>query len=249
MLQLGDQLAALVAGIELQIDLAHALTPSLPFGAQLVETLDAENGTRPACFDALADPDFFFLEQLVGAGVGQAFLVQLRFLAHAVFLEAARVTGQFAAIELDDARTHAVKKGTVVGDEEQGGVGFDQQVFQPLDGRNIEVVGRLVEEQHLGRHGQRLGQRQTLLLAAGQTADIGFRVESETVDDPLRLRLVGPRTTGFKLVLQGFHAIHQRLVITRAFGHLMRHFMVGGKQLGGLPHAGGDRLKDGLTGI
>lgn len=37
-----------------------------------------------------------------------------------------------------------------MGDEEQRDTAFDKQVFQPFDGGDVELVGRLVEEQHLG---------------------------------------------------------------------------------------------------
>jgi len=245
MLQFGDQFAALVAGIELQIDLAQPLTPGLALGAQLVETLDAEDGARPASLDALADPHFLFLEQLVGAGIGQRLLVQHGLLALLVFAEAARKTGQLAAIKLDDPGTHAVEEGTVVGNEEQRDAGFDQQVFQPLDGGDVEMVGRFVEQQHLGRHGQGLGQRQALFLAPGQGADTGFRIEPETVDHPLGLSLVGPGTARLQLMLQGIHAAEQRIVVTLPFGQVMRDIVVFGEQGRGFTHAGDNRLKDG----
>ena len=229
-LQLGDQLAALVAGIELQIDLAHPLAAGLAFGTQLVETLDAEYRTRAPGLDPLADPHLLFLEQLVGAGIGQRLLVQHGFLALLVLRETAGKTGQLAAVEFDDAGAHAVEEGTVVGDEEQRDTAFDEQVFQPFDGGDVEVVGRLVEEQDLGRHGQGLRQGQALFLAAGQGADAGLRIESETVDHPLGLCLVSPGATGFQLMLQGIHAGEQGIVIAHPFGQLVRHVVVLGEQ-------------------
>jgi hypothetical protein len=38
-----------------------------------------------------------------------------------------------------------------------------QQVFQPADGVHVEVVGRLVEQQHVRLGHQTLGQRHALL--------------------------------------------------------------------------------------
>jgi hypothetical protein len=75
------------------------------------------------------------------------------------------------------------------------------------------VVGRLVEQQHLGRNGQGLGQGQALFLTAGQAADAGIGIQPETVDDPLGLRLVSPGAARFQLVLQGVHAGEQGIVI------------------------------------
>ena len=56
---------------------------------------------------------------------------------------------------------------------------LDQHVFQPFDGGDVEVVGRLVEQQHFRRDGQRLGQREAFLLAAGKAADAGVGVQPE----------------------------------------------------------------------
>lgn len=106
-----------------------------------------------------------------------------------------------------------------MGDEEQRDAGLDQHVLQPFDGGDVEMVGRLVEQQHLRRDSQRLGQRQAFLLAAGKAADAGVGVETEAIDDLLRLRLVGPCAAGFQLVLQGIHPRQQRIVIARPFGH------------------------------
>jgi len=50
-------------------------------------------------------------------------------------------------------------------------------------------------------------------------------------------------------VLQAFHARHQGIVIAHAFGHLVRHLMVGGEQRRGFAHAGSHRLKDRQRGI
>ncbi len=249
MLEFGDQLAALVAGIELQIDLAHPLAPRLALGAQLVETLDTEYRPRAPRLDALANPHFFFLEQLVGTGIGQPLFMQQLLLALLILAVAAGKIHQLAAVEFDDARAHAVEEGAVVGDEEQRDAGLDQQGLQPFDGGDVEVVGRLVEQQHFRRNGQRLGQRQPFLLAAGKRPDAGVGVEAKAIDDFFRLRFVGPRAAGLEIVLQGFHTRQQGVVIARAFGHPVRHVMVGGKQRRGFAHAGNHRLEHGCCAI
>jgi hypothetical protein len=76
-----------------------------------------------------------------------------------------------------------------VGDGHHAALEVDQQVFQPLDRVQVQVVGRLVEQQHVGAHHQRLGQRHAFAGAAGQGADHGFGVQVQAVDgflDPLR---------------------------------------------------------------
>ena len=107
-------------------------------------------------------------EQLVGACAGQCLGFQLALLGR---LEGREVTGigaQLAAVELDDARGHRIEKGAVVRDQEQRTAKVVEQVLQPEDGVEVEMVGRLVEQQHLGRRDQRLCQRDALLRAAAQ---------------------------------------------------------------------------------
>ena len=47
-----------------------------------------------------------------------------------------------------------------------------QELLEPLDALGIEVVGRLVEQQHVGLRQQQPAQRDAALLAAGQLADL-----------------------------------------------------------------------------
>src|SRR3546814_19048039 len=62
---------------------------------------------------------------------------------------------------------------------------FLQVAFQPGDRLGVEVVGRFVEQQHVGLLQQKLAQRHTAPLAAGQLGDVGIawwtaqRVRSE----------------------------------------------------------------------
>ncbi len=56
-------------------------------------------------------------------------------------------------------------------DQQQGAVEIQQQFFEQLQGLEVEVVGRLVQHQHVGRPGEQLGQQQAVALAAGQRAD------------------------------------------------------------------------------
>ncbi|GAC1633239.1 MAG: hypothetical protein NVS9B14_07640 [Candidatus Acidiferrum sp.] len=45
---------------------------------------------------------------------------------------------------------------------------FEQAFFQNFEGGDIEIVGRLVEEEDLGLHGEGAGDGDALLLAAAQ---------------------------------------------------------------------------------
>ncbi len=52
-------------------------------------------------------------------------------------------------------------------DEEDGARVFFQQLFQQFQGIDIQVVGRLIENQHVGRLGEQARQQQTVALATG----------------------------------------------------------------------------------
>jgi hypothetical protein len=113
----------------------------------------------------------FLRQQLVGTGAGQRFGFQLLHLGALVGAEVARVAAQDAAVELDDARGHGVDEGAVVRHHHQRAAPAGQQGLQPLDRVHVEVVGRLVQQQHIGPRHQRLGQRHAFLLAARQPVD------------------------------------------------------------------------------
>ncbi len=52
-----------------------------------------------------------------------------------------------------------------MGNDDHGAVALHQDVFQPADGVDVQVVGRFVEQQHLGIGEKRLGQQHAQLPA------------------------------------------------------------------------------------
>ena len=148
-LELGDELARALAGIEAELDVAEALAPRGALLAQVLEPLHAAFVARAARLDALADPHFFLRPELVEAAVRDFFGGELVALARFVGGEVAGIGAQHAAIELDDARGHAVEERAVVRDDDARRH-FQQQLFEPLDAVDVEMVGRLVEQQQLG---------------------------------------------------------------------------------------------------
>ena len=79
---------------------------------------------------------------------------------------AALVAGQPAVLERDRARADRVEQGAVVGHQQHGAVEGAQRVLERLAGVDVEVVGRLVEDQHVGAGLDEHGQRQPPPLAA-----------------------------------------------------------------------------------
>jgi hypothetical protein len=93
------------------------------------------------------------------AGVDAALLLGLEEAVVAVVLDEARV------LELDGAGDHAVEEVAIVRDDDgRAGVGLEV-LLQPLGRADVEVVGRLVEQDQVGLADQQLGQRDAHLPA------------------------------------------------------------------------------------
>ena len=82
--------------------------------------------------------------------------------------EAAAVHPRRPALDGDHAVGHAREQLPVVTDEQNGLAGVEQPLLEPPLARDVEVVVRLVEQQHLVRPAQQRLEGQPLLLPAGQ---------------------------------------------------------------------------------
>ena len=108
---------------------------------------------------------------------------------------AALVAGQrTTGLELEDAADDRVEERAVVRDDDDRPGEAAQPILQPLQAVAVEVVGRLVEEQHGGRRQQRARQQRARLLAARQPRQ--RRVRVEVVDGQRAARLVERRLQG-----------------------------------------------------
>ena len=67
-------------------------------------------------------------------------------------------------------------------DEYDRGLQRGQLAFEPFDRRQVEVIGRFVEQQDLRPRGERAGERDTARLAAGQYVGIGVGIDAEPVE-------------------------------------------------------------------
>ena len=107
-------------------------------------------------------------------------------LARFVGGEVAGIRAQEAAIELDDARGHAIEKRAVVRDHDGGGR-FGDELLDQRDAVEVEMIGRLVQQQEVRRQRERERQRRALLLAARRGLGRGRLVEAEAMqvfDEP-----------------------------------------------------------------
>ena len=95
-----------------------------------------------------------------------------------------------AAVELEDPLGGVVEEVAVVGDRDDGAREALQELLEPVDRFGVEVVGRLVEQQHVGLRQQHPAQGDTALLAARQLADHRVpRREAERIGGDLELHV------------------------------------------------------------
>jgi hypothetical protein len=73
-----------------------------------------------------------------------------------------------AALDMEDVIHHCLKEGAIVADEKHGRVQSGQIVFQPLGGLEVQVIGRLIEQQDIGRRYQLLSQPHSSPLSSAQ---------------------------------------------------------------------------------
>ena len=120
-------------------------------------------------------------------------------------LERAVVTGidgDAAVANQRDVIDDGVEELPIVGDQQQRAGVAPQPGLQPDDRVEVEVVGRLVEKEQLGAGGQGSRERGAHSPSAGQRvqrARFVPRGESESVQDPARLRFRGIAVDGFQV--------------------------------------------------
>ena len=78
-----------------------------------------------------------------------------------------------AAVELEDPAGHVVEEVAVVRDGEHGAGVVVQEPLEPGHRLGVEVVGRLVEQQQVGRRQQQAAQRDPAPLAAREVGHLG----------------------------------------------------------------------------
>jgi len=88
-----------------------------------------------------------------------------------------------------------------VGDEEQGDAGAQQVLFKPADRFDVEVVGRLVEQQQIGLAGKRPGEQHPPFHAAGESDEGPIRLQLEAGQHLLDALLQRPAAGGVEGVL------------------------------------------------
>ncbi len=84
----------------------------------------------------------------------------------------ARATG----LELEDGGPDRLEEPAIVGDEKDGCVELDERLLEPFQGLDVQVIGGLVEEQHVGARGKGTGERRAGELPAGEGVEASLEI-------------------------------------------------------------------------
>ena len=109
------------------------------------------------------------LALLVLGRVDQGLVALLLLLLEVVVVAGVEVDD--APVEVGDVRDHAVEEVAVVADDDQGARPGQQELLQPEQALEVEVVGGLVHEQQVGLLEQQPGQGHPHAPAAGELGD------------------------------------------------------------------------------
>src|SRR5690606_23267521 len=137
---------------------------------------------------------------------------------------------QVAAIQLQNTCGQILQKRTVVGDEQHGAIEAGQRLFEPGDGTDVQVVGRLVQQQQVGLRDQCLGQQNTPPPAPGQFGQRLVRRQLQAAQGTVHQLLQAPAVLRLERLLN-VHELVQIGIVT----DVLAQVVVLGKQL---PDAG-----------
>ena len=198
-----------------------AVMAALPAGPRWVRRASRKACKRAEPLDVALAPPGHAVAQPVLLGDDLAVelvLVALLFGEHLVapvleIGEAALDPARLAAIEPDRAARQVGQKPPVVADHHQRGAAAVELALQPFDGGEVEMVGRLVEQQDVRLRRQHARQRGAARLAAGQVGRVFAAVEAELLQQLAGLmRAVVRAEAGFDIGQRGRSVAEIRLL-------------------------------------
>ena len=154
------------------LDVAGDATRLAEFLAQAAQPLHASDISLAPPTDAVTHPML-----LVGDAPFELVMVALLLLKHLVapgleFAEAFFEPAGATTIKPDRGAREILQKASIMADENDGRAHAGDLAFEPFDGGQIEMVGRLVEQQNIGLRRQRARERGAARLAARQMGGV-----------------------------------------------------------------------------
>mmetsp|Transcript_58812 Transcript_58812/g.144165 ORF Transcript_58812/g.144165 Transcript_58812/m.144165 type:complete len:786 (-) Transcript_58812:478-2835(-) len=137
-------------------------------------------------------------------------------------LQEARVVAvvalRLAALHIDDLVANAVQELTIVRHDNHGDLLVDEELLHPLDALEVEVIGRLVEQQQVGLRQEDLAQPDTHLPAPREGRHKRVPLlgrEPHQVHDLLNLGLQHRNLHAIRAALEVLHAVELALHLVR----------------------------------
>ena len=148
-----------------------------------------------------------------------------------------------AAIEFENPARHIVEEIAIVGDDQDGAGVLAQVPFEPVHRLGVEMVGRLVEQQHFRFFEQQPAQCDAAALAARQRVDVGLVAgTAERLHRLFDLAVEVPQPLRLDFVLQTGHfvgglvgIVHREFIVAvedRLFGRNPEHDIAAHAEVG-----------------
>jgi len=217
--------------------IADALLEVAPFAPQIVQRSEAADIALAPRRDPIGQPVLFADDLAVELVAGSILFIEHGIPPRLEGAEAAAQPARRAAIEPDGRVGQVGQESPVVADDHQGRAQTGELRFQPFDGGQIEVVGGLIEQQHVRLGGKHLRQSGTTRLAPGQMGRILATGEAEPLQQVLRaIGIVARLEAGRGVIERGSMSRKVRLLRQVADGRAgleEPHSRVGGDGAGG----------------
>ena len=174
----------------------------------------------------LPDPHLLLRELLVEqGGVLRLGLERGALLQHVVVVVSGPLP-QLSAIQVHDAGREAADERAVVAHEQQRARELEHHILEPGDGLDVQMIGRLVEQQEVGLRDERASEHDAPPPAARQRPERRIAVELQPRDDLIRLQSGLPIALEAHLGgLAGDHLAH-------GFAARRRHLLGEARRLG-----------------
>ena len=219
-----DEPARSLSFLRLKPNRARALASGTALAAQRLQRANASLVARSPRLDARPNPDFLLRQLLVELRPLARLGGQRRFLANEIRVVIGAPVHEPAAIELDDPRREAAQKRAIVRDEHQRCRAVDEETLHPFDRVDVEMVRRLVEQQHVGLTHERAGEQRLALSPARRRGERHVGVEAEVRQHRLDARLQLPRVCRIERVMQPIELTKRS--VARLHGDAMAGLMI-----------------------
>ena len=145
-----DERARSLRLARLELDLAFGTDALAALRAKLMQLREALDVALAPAGDAMTEPMLLRDDAAVGLVSQALFLLELSVAPGLEFLEAGGESARSAAVEPYGLAREVLQKTSVVADEHERRAQALELLLEPKDGRKVEMVCRLVEQQHVG---------------------------------------------------------------------------------------------------